>query len=53
MPRQPPDAEEPATVHTPAQPNLAPPDPVAGGNYLRDPVTGALSVNPSFEIPQE
>lgn len=48
-----PAAEEPATVHTPAQPDLAPPDPAAGGNYLRDPVTGVLSVNPIFETPQE
>ena len=24
------------------------PDPHAGGNYLRDPVTGALSLNPAF-----
>ena len=28
-------------------------EPRAGGNYLRDPVTGALSPNPAFEIPQE
>ena len=27
------------------------PDPHAGGNYLRDPVTGALSLNPAFETP--
>ncbi len=29
------------------------PEPKAGGNYLRDPVTGALSLNPAHEIPQE
>lgn len=29
------------------------PEPKAGGNYLRDPVTGALSLNPDHEIPQE
>ena len=28
-------------------------EPRAGGNYLRDAVTGALSLNPAFEIPQE
>lgn len=29
------------------------PEPKAGGNYLRDPVTGALSLNPDHEIAQE
>ena len=29
------------------------PEPRAGGNYLRDPLTGALPLNPEFEIPQE
>ena len=28
-------------------------EPKAGGNYLRDPVTGVLSLNPDHEIPQE
>ena len=26
-------------------------DPIAGGNYVRDPVTGALSPNPAFATP--
>lgn len=30
----------------------APADPVAGGNYLRDPVTGALSRNPAYPAPE-
>lgn len=29
------------------------PEPRAGGNYLRDPVTGALTSNPNHESPQE
>lgn len=29
------------------------PEPKAGGNYLRDPVTGALTLNPDHEVPQE
>ena len=29
------------------------PEPKAGGNYLRDPVTGVLSLNPDHEISQE
>ena len=32
------------------------PEPKAGGNYLRDPVTGALTLNPDYpvtDIPQE
>lgn len=29
------------------------PEPKAGGNYLRDPLTGALSLNPEHETPQE
>ena len=28
-------------------------EPRAGGNYLRDPVTGVLSLNPDHEIAQE
>lgn len=27
-------------------------EPVAGGNYVRDPVTGALSLNPSHLPPE-
>lgn len=45
-------------MQTSAQP--APPtapvqfeEPRAGGNYLRDPVTGALTPNPAFQETQE
>jgi hypothetical protein len=33
--------------------SVAPPEPTAGGNYVRDPITGALSVNPAFQETQE
>ena len=43
-------------VQTTALPPQNPPDPIAGGNYLRDPVTGELSLNPAHPVsntPQE
>ena len=46
-------ASEPKAA--PALPAVLP-EPKAGGNYLRDPVTGALTLNPDHpvtDIPQE
>lgn len=40
------------SILAPATPRPLP-EPSAGGNYLRDPVTGALTLNPAHEIPQE
>jgi hypothetical protein len=28
-------------------------EPISGGNYVRDPITGALRANPAFEETQE
>lgn len=58
MPKNPPLPEiDPAFYASAAQPLPAVlPEPRAGGNYLRDPVTGALSLNPDHpttDTPQE
>lgn len=37
------------------EPETPPPElsnPAGGGHYVRDPVTGALSLNPAFHAPQ-
>ena len=52
MPDIAPPTKSVAPVALPALPDVLA-EPRAGGNYLRDPVTGALSPNPAFEIPQE
>lgn len=39
-----------AVAPEPTPPDL--PNPVSGGHFIRDPVTGALSLNPAFHAPQ-
>lgn len=44
-----PETDAPVPTPAPALPPVLP-EPKAGGNYLRDPVTGALSLNPDHPV---
>lgn len=52
MPNFMPPQKNTAPVPEPTLPDTMA-EPRAGGNYLRDPVTGVLSLNPDHEIAQE
>jgi hypothetical protein len=41
------DPQDPKPKTTPAPTPAAVPEPATGGNYLRDPITGAITLNPA------